>query len=299
MTSGMALSRHYWLSHGLPGLEKDFPQLLPHVAAGLLGEGSECMGFDDVHSRDHDWGPGFCLWLPERLYEEYGAPLTRWYETLPREFEGWPVKTVPDRVGIFEQVAFFTRFLGRIPETSLDWLQLPEQYLAVATSGEIFYDPSGRFTSLRNTLLVCPEQVRRKRLAARCVTMMQAGQYNYGRCISRDDSFAAALALREFVLAASSAIFLLNGRWMPFYKWIPRAMSELSRLGALCPLLAELLSSSDGAYQRIEQVCSAVADELRRQNLTELPGCDMQQLGLDIQKQLTDPVLKRLPVMAG
>ncbi len=299
MITGLELSRRYWQNCGLPRLKEAFPQLLPYIAAGLMGEGSECLGYDDLLSRDHDWGPGFCVWVPADLYEEYGPLLASWYETLPREWEGWPVKSVPDRVGVFESTAFFARFLGRMPETPLDWLCLPEHYLAVATAGEIFYDPSGQFTVLRDTLLACPEQVRRKRLAARCVTMMQAGQYNFPRCLSRGDRFAAALALREFVLAASSAVFLLNSQWMPFYKWMPRAMAQLPRLGQLSLPLAELLGPAEDARPLIEQVCSAVAEELRRQGLTEIAGCNMQQIGLDIQNHLTDPVLKQLPVLVG
>lgn len=299
MTGGLSISCRYWQTFGLPGLEKNFPQLLPHVAAGLLGEGSECLGFDDDLSRDHDWGPGFCLWVPDHLYETHREPLSRWYASLPRKFEGWPVKTTADRVGIFSYSGFFAKFLGRIPETSLDWLRLPEQYLSVATAGEIFYDPAGNFTALRNTLLICPEQVRRKRLAARCVAMMQSGQYNYPRCLQRGDQFAAALALNEFVMAASSAVFLLNGRWMPFYKWIPRAMAQLPHLRELSPLLSELLAAPEDTQALIRQVCTMIAQELRRQNLTQIHGCDMQQLGLDIQNQLTDSALKQLPVLAG
>lgn len=299
MTDGMALSCRYWETYGLPGLEENFPQLLSQVAAGLMGEGSECLGFDDSLSRDHDWGPGFCLWIPKEVYSEYAASLTAWYASLPGEFDGFPVKNHPDRVGIFEQTAFFSRFLGRMPESSLDWLCLPEQYLSVATAGEIFYDPSGRFTSLADRLRVCPEQVRQKRLAARCVTMMQSGQYNYPRCLQRNDSFAAALALREFVMAASSAVFLLNRRWMPFYKWIPRAMSELPLLQEMTPLLSQLLLSTENAQDLIETVCCSVACELRNQGLTECAGQDMQQLGLDLQNRLTDPTLKTLPVLIG
>ncbi len=33
-------------------------------------EGSERFGFDDVYSRDHDFGPGFCMWITEDVYEK-------------------------------------------------------------------------------------------------------------------------------------------------------------------------------------------------------------------------------------
>ena len=60
-----------------------------------------------------------------------------------------------------------------------------------------------------------------------------------------------------------------------------------------------LQESSELAHPLIHQVCMAVSEELRRQGLTSLPGCDMQLLGLDIQAQLTDPELRQLPVLAG
>jgi hypothetical protein len=50
------------------------------IAAGLVREGSECFGFDDELSRDHDRGPGFCLWLTADDYIEVGTELQRSYE---------------------------------------------------------------------------------------------------------------------------------------------------------------------------------------------------------------------------
>ena len=69
---GLELSRRYWREVGRPALERDCPQVLESAAAGLAGEGSECFGNDDVISRDHDWGPGFCLWLDRETMARWG-----------------------------------------------------------------------------------------------------------------------------------------------------------------------------------------------------------------------------------
>ena len=63
--NGLELSRAFYEEHGAPLLHEQFPEAEGLIAVGLIGSGSECLGFDDEVSRDHDFEPGFCLLLPE------------------------------------------------------------------------------------------------------------------------------------------------------------------------------------------------------------------------------------------
>lgn len=111
------------------------------------------------------------------------------------------------------------------PETLSQWRRVPEAFLATATNGQVFADPQGHFTAIREKLLrFYPEDVRIKKIVARAAVMAQAGQYNYPRCLRRGDTVAAQLALAEFTRAALSMVYLLNRRYAPFYKWMHRGL---------------------------------------------------------------------------
>ena len=58
---GLELSERFFGEYGLPMLQEQFPQYMDVIAAGVAGEGSDCFGFDDAISRDHDFEAGFCL----------------------------------------------------------------------------------------------------------------------------------------------------------------------------------------------------------------------------------------------
>ncbi|MBQ1523704.1 MAG: hypothetical protein IIZ55_01050 [Firmicutes bacterium] len=87
---GLELSYRYYKEFGEPMLKDEFPQLEQLIACGLCGSGSECLGFDDEISRDHDMEPGFCIFLPgEDVVDRRTAfLLQRAYDRLPKEYEG-------------------------------------------------------------------------------------------------------------------------------------------------------------------------------------------------------------------
>ena len=58
--NGMKLAKAYYDAYGQAMLAQ-LPDLAGKVAAGLAGSGSECLGYDDDISQDHDFEPGFCL----------------------------------------------------------------------------------------------------------------------------------------------------------------------------------------------------------------------------------------------
>ena len=74
---GMQIARAYFEEYGRLMIDTQMGQYRSQIAAGLVGEGSECLGFDDEISTDHDFGPGFCIWVPEQLYHQVGSELQR------------------------------------------------------------------------------------------------------------------------------------------------------------------------------------------------------------------------------
>ena len=75
--------------------------------------------------------------------------------------------------------------------------------------------------------------------------MAQSGQYNFARCLAHGEKAAAQLAVNAFVQSAMAVVFLLNERYMPFYKWSFRAMRALPELSELAETMECLLTNDN------------------------------------------------------
>ena len=217
MIKGLELSKKYFEEIYLPVIKSEFPEVFEKMAAGLAGEGSECFGFDDEISQDHDFGPSCCIWITSEDYGKYGLNLQKRLNELPKEFLGFRALNVSEfgdgRRGVLNMDDWFFKFLGdvKVPENLYDWRLIPEELLATAVNGEIFMDNLGKFTKIRSDLeKYFPEDIRLNKIATRCMKMAQSGQYNYLRCMRRNEIVSARLAETEFINETIHIIFLLN-----------------------------------------------------------------------------------------
>ncbi len=310
---GMEMARAYWEQYGREMLS-GFPEIEGRVAAGLCGSGSECLGYDDEISGDHDFEPGFCLFLPgeEEVDRRAAFRLERAYAALPKEFMGHrraPMSPVGgNRHGVIRLSDFLREKTGREDGrlSALDWLRVPEQSLLEMTGGEIWQDPDGRMTRIRQELSFLPEDIRLRKLSGELLIMNQSGQYNYRRCLDHGETGAALLAAGEFVRAGIHVLALLDRQYMPYYKWAFRALRERGEERAeQARKLEEMLgggTDEESALDReilMADFCQSVAEELQDKGLTEASCCDLEQHAYSVEDQIRDPEIRNMHILAG
>lgn len=312
---GLKLSQLYYEEYQ-NGLKEILGDDFDKVSVGLCGQGSECFGFDDEISRDHDFGPGFCIFTDDEINKKYGKELKKYYRELPKEF--MDVKRLTSahgrgRVGVLKTKDFYFANLGidHEPENPAQWYQLSEARLAMITNGKIFHEGDDEFMKLRHTFQgFYPEEVKLKKMASRFAVIAQAGQYNWRRCMMREDYVAAHFALDLFMKNAISAIYLLNDQYMPFYKWAHYGMENLRILRSMKDVFSWLstankemaeIATVNGVVKYdvsvlIETVSGEIVKECVNQGLLQKPVDFLEDGAARMQASIKDELLKKLPL---
>ena len=311
--NGLELSERFYSECVKPMLSEQFSDVLPYLAVGLFGSGSECFGFDDAISTDHDFEPGVCILLPDEsiVDRQTAFKLERAYYKLPKEFLGYRRSAIAPvggaRHGVLRTAEVFADKVGS-PNGVLtvhQWLTVPGHALAEATNGRLFFDGYGEVTRIREGLQRYPEDVRKKKLAGHLLLMAQAGQYNYARCLRHGETGAAQLAAAEFVRHTMSAAFLLNNVYEPYYKWSFRAMRRLEKLALLAETMEYLLTTDNGEelaeskLDMIEDAASDVIDELQTQGLSKAICGDLEKHAYSVNDAIADGDIRNLHILAA
>ena len=284
--SNLERSREFYETLGKKMIHEKFPQFENRIAVGMVGEGSDCYGFDDEISMDHDYEVGFCMWLTNEDYEAIGEELQKEYDQLSSS-----VDRLKYRRGVFRINDFYSQILelnqNYEKRFSIDYNRVEELHLAETTNGEVFTDQLGVFTAIREKLLeYYPERVWRRKLAQCLHEFSQYAQSNYPRMMARGDVLTAQICVGKAVESTMDIIYLLNRTYAPYYKWKKKGMEKFLVSDRILPVLNEivrlplqvdswtdiiyqsdLINKKDKCVELFEKIASILLEELKRQDL--------------------------------
>jgi len=230
------------MAHHAPGLA---------YAAGLIGPGSDVLGFDTERSMDHDWGPRLILMLDDADWDQWSSRLDVMFRrSLARSVAGFPTSTaefetepgtrhmiesndgvpVEHLIAITSPRRWLNSQLGIDALDGLDaatWVTLSEQALLETTSGAIFRDDMGSITAIREALAWYPEDIWRYRMAVQWKRIEQIEPF-VGRCGEVGDDLGSQLVAMSLVRDVMKLAFLIERRYAPYPKWFGTAFSQLS-----------------------------------------------------------------------
>ena len=289
-------SRRFYENRVVYMIKEQFPQYENRIAVGIAGEGSDCFGYDDFMSRDHDFGTGVCLWLTDDDMELFGKQLSDAYNELIDKQKGNNLTArLRARRGVMTVHDFYSNILGIECDTKNcvlsedDWEELDHNCLATAVNGTVFVDPVGEFTAFRKLLLdYYPDKVWKMRIVNELHKFSAALQVNYARCMTRGDIVAARLCHMHGLESAMELYFLMKRVYPPYYKWTYRKMTEIDADGKYSSLIKELsvaecdvsawegkiyngryINMNDRIVLVAEQIAGLIVSMLRQHGLTE------------------------------
>lgn len=259
--NGMALCAAYYQECVAPILERCFPNLA--YSAGLVGPGSDVLGYDDEVSRDHDWGPRLYL-FPEDYSEELKEDLNKALkENLPRVFRGFNVgfaapgedgtttMTATDEafrplVWIMPFSTFLTEQIGCPNADDIspaEWLAFSEHKLLTLARGKFFRDDLNLDREMKK-LAAYPRDVWLYLLFSDWCAVSEERAF-VKRTAVRDDDIGSRLITARIAHRLMHLAFLYERKFAPYGKWFGTAFRELSAFARLEPMLARALHAHD------------------------------------------------------
>lgn len=243
----------FYKEYGNRMIHEKYPEYEDKIAVGMVGDGSDCFGFDDDISKDHDYGLGFCMWLDKETYEKIDISLQMDYEELlntcgekflneyKEQDKALSQTLLAGRRGVFEIQKFYEDMLGASYDNENIFLLADEAKLAMAVNGRVFRDDMGYFSEIRNNLKkYYPEKIWRYKLAEKIHDFSQYAQSNYARVMARKDYVTAGICVSKGMESAMDIAYLLNKQYAPYYKWKRKGMEQLPKLKEIIPLLDKI-----------------------------------------------------------
>lgn len=243
---GKDLCRGFFFDVAKPILDQQFPQL--SYTAGLLGYGSDVLGYDDPVSTDHMWGPRFYLFLKQEDIGQKHEILKAFSAQFPPLYKGYnvhfsqpdpndqgirhAVEGVPGKVDplIFfytpeEYLDFYMGAHQFDSLTDLEWLSFSENRLLTLAVGEFYVDDLHLAERLA-PLKYYPENVWLYLIASNW-GMISQEQAFVKRCATRGDDTGSILVCARIAERLMRLAFLYCKQYAPYSKWFGTAFQQL------------------------------------------------------------------------
>lgn len=258
---GLELCRGFFFDVAKPILEKHYPAL--QYSAGLIGYGSDVLGYDDAVSSDHMWGPRFYLFLSEKDISKKEQIFQTFAETFPYAYRGYSVNFSqpnprdlvqhPQMIesGAVNPLVFIQTFdsfledqLGTAALSDLqplEWLAFSEHRLLSIVSGTMFADHLGiadRISPLR----FYPKDVKNYLIASNW-EIIASEQAFVKRCGECGDEVGSILICARIAERLMRLCFLYRERYAPYSKWFGTAFRHLDVDQSIKDLIERALHS--------------------------------------------------------
>lgn len=289
---GLDLCERFYHEAVHPVLQAHFPAFAH--SAGRLDGGSEVLGYDDLQSMDHDWGPtNLTIFVDEAQLADLEEPIAEALANhLPHSFCGFPTgfgdPGVPDgsramhgatagpvahNVTVTTVNRFFRGYLGIDPTGQLrevDWLLIPQHRLRTVAAGRIFDDGLGTLGPAREAVRWYPPDLWYYLLACQWGRINQEESF-MARCGDSGDELGSRLLAARMVTELMRLCFLIERQYWPYGKWFGTAFAELNCAADLHPIFGAVLDSQTWSEreQHLSAAYLAVAQEHNALGLTE------------------------------
>ena len=328
---GRDLCRSFFFEVAKPVLDKHFPQL--QYTAGLLGYGSDILGYDDSTSTDHMWGPRFYLFLRDEdlhLQEDIRSVFSR---TFPYTYKAYSVhfsEPDPNDNGVQHAVfvaegpvnpliffdtpeGYLQSYLGTgcLSELTVsDWLSFSEHRLLTLSRAEFYHDDL-HFAEKLTAVSAYPEDVWLYLLASNW-SLLAEEQAFVKRCAAVGDEMGSILVCGRIAERLMRLCFLYCRQYAPYSKWFGTAFSQLPVDNAIKQTISAALTASDitSREESLVRAQKLVADLHDSFGITEPVNAKIQTyFGRDIlvifadniagaiQERLTNTPFSALPLI--
>ncbi|MCL1857802.1 MAG: DUF4037 domain-containing protein [Oscillospiraceae bacterium] len=204
----------------LPVLRQNYPNL--KVSAGMMTAGSQVLGYDDIVSTDHGWGPCPILFLSDCDLHMRDELTVVFEKNLPSIYKGYS----GTNVWITTLNEVIEMYIGEMPQNDIDWLSISEHRLLGLTAGRIFIDMIN-IQETRDKLSFYPQDVKLYLIASQWRILARERAF-VKRCSQVGDELGSRIVCTHIAERLMRLCFLYKNKYAPYSKWFGTAFKRLS-----------------------------------------------------------------------